>query len=295
MKKWVELTSRKETGEILALFRILTGLGMLWNVGSAVWSGIVPVIWFDRAHGGYRHLDRHAQWLIELIGLTPASVWGLIIAALLFAVMLVIGLGGRWTALLAMQAMFALSMINSHTKGSYDALSCNALWLLFLGEPTATWSLDARMRGSWSSDRQISAFPRYLAVLQLVVVYFFNAVQKISAHWTFAGGFSALYYILQQPTWQRFDMTWTAYVFPLTQIGTAVTWMFELSSPLLLVWYFVRKRVRFDLRIPFVVVGCMLHLGILLLMEVGPFSLIVLAFYPCLFAPREGAWLQSRV
>src|SRR5688572_30606524 len=167
IRKWVELTSRKETGEVLALFRILTGFGLLWNVGGSI--RVLEVIWLDHRYGGYRHLGS-GSWLIELLGNSPAVVWSLAIAALIFGAMLVIGLGGRWTALLGMQAMFALSMINGHTKGSYDALLCNALWLLFLAEPTATWSLDARMRGSWESDREVSTFPRYLAVVQLVVV-----------------------------------------------------------------------------------------------------------------------------
>jgi hypothetical protein len=295
--KWVELTSRKETGEILALFRILTGLGVLWNVGSVVLSGAVRTLWIDRAGGGFRRLDEDASWLIGLFGgPTEGVVWTFVAAAIVLGVLLVLGLGGRITALLALQVMFALSMINPHAKGSYDALSCNALWLLVLAGSTATWSLDARIRtGSWQSDREVSAFPRYLAIFQLVVVYFFNAVQKVSAHWTIGGGFSALYYILQQPTWQRFDMTWAAYVYPLTQIGTFVTWVFELGSPLLLLWYLIRRRARFDLRIPFVIVGLLLHLGILILLEVGPFSLIVLAFYPCLFAPSDLTVARSRL
>jgi hypothetical protein len=274
-RRWVAFIATRETGEILALFRILTGLGLLWNIGGSV--KVVPLIWFDRAYGGYRSLPDAPS---------PELVWTLVIVSLLAGGFLVIGLGGRITALIAAQSLLALSMINAQTKGSYDALLGNALWLLVLADSTATWSLDARIRGSWTSDRRVSAFPRYLAILQLVVVYFFNGVQKVSAHWTFAGGWSALYYILQQPTWQRFDMTWTAHVYPLTQLGTLVTHLFELGSPLLLLgYYLLRKRRRLDLRIPFVAVGILLHLGIFILLEVGPFSLIILAYYPCLFSP----------
>ncbi len=288
---WVELLSRRETGESLALFRILTGVGVLWNVSSALVDGVVPVIWLDAHDGGYRHLEPGTQWLLDRLGgPTPGVVWSLVIAALVLGALLVIGLGGRATALAAAQVMFAISMINAHAKGSYDALQGDALWLLVLGDSTATWSVDARLRhGAWRTDRTVAAFPRYLAIFQLVVVYFVNAIQKVSASWTFAGGFSALYYILQQPTWHRFDMTWAATVYPLTQVGTFVTWAFELGSPLLLVAYYLRSRgrLRFDFRIVFVGVGLMLHLGILALLDVGPFSMIVLAFYPCLFAPRS--------
>ena len=276
-RRWVDLTSTRETGEVLALFRILTGLALLWNIGGSV--KIVSSIWLDREHGGYRRL---------IDAPSPEVVWTLVIVSLLAGALLVIGLGGRITALIAAQSLLALSMINTQAKGSYDALLGNALWLLVLADSTATWSVDARLRGSWRSHREVSAFPRYLAVVQLVVLYFFNGVQKVSAHWTFAGDWSALYYILQQPTWQRFDMTWAAHVYPLTQIGTFVTHAFELGSPLWLAGsYLLRERSPLDLRIPFVVVGILLHLGIFVLMEVGPFSLIVLAYYPCLFSPRD--------
>jgi hypothetical protein len=294
-RRWVALTSARETGEALALFRILCGLSLLWTVGGSL--GVLSVIWLDRADGGYRHLDRGGWLIAQLGGPSPALVWTIAIVALIAGVLLVIGLFGRATALIAGQSLLALSMINAQTKGSYDALLLNALWLLVLAESTATWSLDARIAtGSWRSAREVSAFPRHLAVAQLAVVYFFNGIQKVSAHWTIAGGWSALYYILQQPTWQRFDMAWTARVYPLTQIGTAVTHAFEVSAPIvLLAAWWLRKRSRFDLRIPFVVVGLVLHLGILVLMEVGPFSLIVIAFYPCLFAPKVAQKAASTV
>ena len=206
----------------------------------------------------------------------------------MLGVLLVLGFGGRSIALLAAQSMFALSMINGETKGSYDALLGNALWLLVLADSTATWSVDARIRSGRSSKR-IAPWPRFRATSRSFSWWSSTSstrIQKISAHWTFAGGFSALYYILQQPTWHRFDMTWAARIYPLTQVGTMVTWLFELSAPAVLLWCYTRRKPpRFDLRIPFVLVGIMLHLGILILLDVGPFSMIVLAFYPCLFAP----------
>lgn len=294
---WVALLSERESGEGLALFRIVTGLGLLLNVASVVWSGALPVIWIDRSAGGYRSLGETESWLIALLGgATPSVVHSIAAVGIASGVLLVLGLGGRWTALVAGQAMLALSMINSHTKGSYDALLSNALWLLFLARATEVWSIDARLRRR--APELVPAWPRYLAILQLVVMYFFNGVQKVSVHWTIGGDLSALYYILQQPTWQRFDMTWVHHVFALTQIGTAITWLFELSAPLLLVVLFLRRPAaspgrirrwvtRHDLRIPFIIVGVSLHAAIMALLEVGAFSVIVLAFYPCVVRPEE--------
>jgi hypothetical protein len=123
-------------------------------------------------------------------------------------------------------------------------------------------------------------------------------MQKISAYWVPGGGFSALYYILQQPTWQRRDMSWVAWIYPITQIGTAATWFWENGAPLLLLAYFWRYtsdrpgRVRawanrVDLRSWYVAVGVLFHVLIVIPMNIGPFSLASLAYYPCLYTSEE--------
>jgi hypothetical protein len=49
--------------------------------------------------------------------------------------------------------------------------------------------------------------------------------------------------------------------------------------------FLLRKRL--DLRVPWVVVGIGFHIGIAAMMDVGVFSLVMVAFYPCLFRPEE--------
>ena len=74
-------------------------------------------------------------------------------------------------------------------------------------------------------------------------------------------------------------------------------WWWEVLAPLLLVVYWARHTAarggrvrralnRFDLRIPWAAIGISLHLGILVLINVGPFSWISLAYYLCLVPPR---------
>ena len=93
-------------------------------------------------------------------------------------------------------------------------------------------------------------------------------------------------------------MGWVARVYPLTQLGSAVTWVFETFSWLMLLVFYYRytrdrpgrlRRAfnRWDLRIPFTVVGAGLHLGIFIAMDVGPFSFVSLAYYVCLWRPEE--------
>jgi hypothetical protein len=298
-RRWIELVSRTEDGLSFALFRVCIGLCLLGTVGTVVVHGLVPILWVDREYGGYRSLGDRSWLLTALGGPQPEAVWLLIAVALASGVLLVVGFGGRVTAFVAAQSWLALSLVNGHCGGSYDELLSNALWLLVLGPNARTLSLDARLRtGRWLPSAPIGSWARALVVFQLVVLYCSTGSQKLSAYWTPVGGFSALYYILQQPSWQRTDMSFLAHVYPLTQVATAATWVWEITSPLLLVSMWLRRdplrggRVRrflarYDYRIPFTLVGVSIHLGIEALMDVGPFSFIVLSFYVALWRPDE--------
>lgn len=297
--RWLALLDRKEDGLTLAIFRVAVGLVVLYTFGSVVWHGMVPVLWMDAADGGYLHLSV-GWWLVRALGgPTQTVVWGLVGVGMAGGLALTLGLGGRLTPLITSQMLMAVTWINSQAGGSYDDLIANALWLLVLSEATRTHALDCRLRtGRWTDPTPVSAWPRYLIVFQIVVVYFSTALQKVSAYWTPGGDYSALYFILQQPTWQRFDMRWVAHVYPLTQLGTAITWFWEITAPILLYVYWCRDTrtrggrlrawlLRHDARLLFAALGVALHLGIFALMEVGPFTWITLSYYLALVHPDE--------
>jgi uncharacterized membrane protein YphA (DoxX/SURF4 family) len=295
---WVRLLDRREPGTALALFRIGSGGALLASVGSVVAADLVDVLWVDVTHGGMRPLT--GGWLVQALGgATPTVVWSLVVATLVAGALLVLGLVPRLCALVAAQGLLALSGLNPHARSAYDPLLVNSLWLLVLADSGATLSVGCRVRhGRWTSDRLVTAWPRYLAIVQLVVLYTFTGLHKVSIHWTPAGGFSALYYILQQPSWQRTDMTWLASVYPLTQVGTAITWVWELTWPVvgLALWFRhtaerdgrVRRAFnRVPIRAIYVSIGVCMHLTVAAIMVVGPFSFITLAYYPCLYGADE--------
>lgn len=295
---WVALTSRKERGITLAAFRIAVALVMFTTLVTVVRSGVVDALWVGPEHGGLRPIASQFVLLSWLGGAKPSVVWPLTVAALVFSLALGLGLGGRFTVLAAAVTYRSVSSINGGS-GGYDNMLGNALWLLFLGQSTATLSLDCRLRdGRWQSERRIAAWPRLLVIGQLVLVYTATGLQKTSASWTFADGYSALYWFLQDPTWIRFDMGWLAHVYPLTQALTFAVWHFEVGAALLLlIFYFRATRARpgrlralfnrRDLRIPWALTGVSMHLGIAALMDMGPFSWISLAYYLCLWRPEE--------
>ncbi|MEZ4448212.1 MAG: hypothetical protein R3B09_01950 [Nannocystaceae bacterium] len=301
-RRWaalVALCGRREPAHGLALFRIAVGLSMLYALISMAWSGLDQVFWVDTADGGmFDHRPDH--WLLAALGgRTAAVIGGLVPVGIGLAVCVTLGLGGRPVLLCAGQVYQALVRAGPLVTGGYDLLIGDALWLLLLAGASRSLSLDARIRrGTWAPAIDIAAWPRYLAIFQILTVYTTTGLHKQGPPWTPIGGFSALYWVFQEPTWRRFDLSFTASVYPLTQIATAVTWLWEISALLLLVFYYYRETAerpgrirawmqRRDLRVAFVAIGVPLHLGILILLNVGPFSLISLAYYLCLWHPDE--------
>ena len=198
---WVSLLDRREPGDGMALFRIVVGVVVVWVLASMWLSGLADIVWVDRAHGGYRALGNGPYLVRWLGGPTPGVIHGILGVTIVAGALLVLGLGGRITAFAALQGYIALQRMDNNASGSSDILVTNALWLLVLARSTATLSLDCRLRtGRFRSDEEIQAFPRYLGILQLVVMYWSTGLQKVSVYWFPAGSYSALYYILQQPT-----------------------------------------------------------------------------------------------
>lgn len=308
---WVGKIAATESATSLALFRIGIGLGVLLTVGSPAWRGLVPILWTDAEYGGYRTLG-HGPWLVAWLGgPTPTVVWSLVAGALVAGALLTIGVGGRVTALVALVLCTNVLGINGHAGGSYDQLLDNGLWLAVLAGGHQTLSLSARIRtGRWHQPDRLGAiapaWPRWLIGWQLVLMYCTTGLQKVSAYWVPGGDASALYYILQQPEWHRRDMSALAYVFPLTQVATTVTWFWEVSAPvwLLATWYAAtadrpgRLRAwsnRLHLRWVYAGIGVVMHLAIWVTMEVGPFTPLSLAFYVAMVHPWEWDRLFARL
>lgn len=302
--RWVSFVQEREPADTLALLRICLGLAVIGTISTVVAHDLVAFLWLDAASGGYRETATPG-FLYGLIGVTPTTVWGGVVLGLVAGLLVTIGLGGRLPAFVALKAIQELTDLNGSAGGSYDALLTNALWLLVLSDATRTLSMDCYHRtGRFRDDTPVLAIPRRLFLFQLVLVYWSTGAQKVSNYWTPFGGFSALYYILQQPTWHRADMTWLAWIYPLTQVMTAAVWLFELGAPLLLLGLWARSwpegrlaalSRRLPLRGMFALFGLGMHLGIEALMNVGPFSFISMSYYLALLQPEEARAALARL
>lgn len=307
--RFVSAMAHREPATPLALFRVAVATVVLTSTLHLVGSGVVPLVLFDDAHGGMTSLKpSNLQWNTLGLAHTPDVVWGIVWAVVALSALLAVGLGGRVTAFALLQACLLLFAINPMSGGGHDKLLTNALWLLVLSPATATLSVDCRLRtGAWWSTRPVVAWPRYLAVLQICLVYTLTGVQKLGSEWLPWGGWSALYYSLLLPSWSRWPIAgWLGWAYPLTQLGTAVTWLWESSFLVVLLAFWFRATRerpgrlralsnRVDLRAVYLVVGVVMHLGIFAFMNVGPFSWAAMSFYVAAFHHDEWSALWRRL
>lgn len=297
--RWVDLLATREPGTALALFRIALGLVCLHTVADVWHSGVDAWIWVDRVDGGVIKIGK-GHWLIGLLGGAGAETTHALMAmAVAGGVSVVLGLGHRLGALLALQAFLALFAMNPMSGGGHDRLITNGLWLLVLAPASETLSVVCRIRrGRWTSGRPVVAWPRYLIVLQIAVVYAMTGMQKLGPAWMPWGDFTAVYRSVLLPTWARGDWSAVAWVFPLTQLATVVTWLWEVTWPMVLVsMWFRRTRTRggwlratcnrLDLRLLYVLMGVGMHGTVEVLMNVGPFSIVTMTYYLACFHPDE--------
>lgn len=297
-RRWVAFWARREPAESLALFRILIGLCVLSTV--AVDVPIRDFVWVERSDGGFRAIGEVRGLMALLGGHTDRVVCGLLAVTAVSGTSLTLGVLPRLSALICLQCLLALAS-SGQPGGSQEHLVSNALWLLVFARSDGTLSLSARLRsGRWRPLTMIPAWPRYLGILQMVLMYQSAGLYKLSAHWHPGGDLSALFYILNNPAWHRWSLpeVWLT-LYPLTQAATLGAWLFELCGPtvLLLALYCRHTRTRpgrlraamnrLRVRDGFLVAGVAMHLGIMVLMAVGAFSALALAFYPCFVHPDE--------
>jgi hypothetical protein len=305
--RWVEACTRTERGTSMALFRIAIGTVLFVDTAYILYSGALDPLYRPYAEGGFAPV-RNPYPLIELLGgPSIALVHALSWTALVLAGLLALGVAGRVPALGILQIRLALHSLPVDIGGGYDRMLENGLWLLVIAGGTATLSVACRMRsGRWTSDREVFAFPRHFAILQLVVLYTFTGLVKGDTGWK--APYEAVFRTLQDTTHSYWDLVWVSDFFVLTQIATVTTHWWEMTFAVAGLAYGARlgwfgERVlrwarRFDLRIPYIVVGLGLHVGLFVAVNVATFSPVTLAFYIAFLDPDEwsrlGAWIRRR-
>jgi hypothetical protein len=195
--RWVALLDTREGPESLAAVRIVVGATVLLTLAHAWWSG-AAAFWVATAQGGVGGTNPGA---LEIVGgLTGRNVRALLIVGLAASAMLTLGCYTRAAALITWLSFRTLVFSNPLSGGSGDDVVSNALLIVLLSGAGRAWSLDApRMPGGAT----VPAWPRYLAIGQLVTIYFSAGWHKASGAWMPFGSLDAVWYVVQNPIWQR--------------------------------------------------------------------------------------------
>jgi hypothetical protein len=218
------------------------------------------------------------------------STWvaRLVFAAL--AVSFVCVIAGAFTSA-AIAACFLSSVFQTHWNPlpltSGHTVLVAVLFCLLWSDCGARLSVDGWRRRRPAADRaRLPIWPLRLIQLQIAIMYFTSGLFKLLGPAWRSG--AAVHYTTGHNVYGR-----VLHVYPLPPtfdwmltLLTYATLFWELSFPVLL----LNRRTR----VAALVVGVAMHIGIWLTMEVGPFSLMMIATYAAFVEPHALARLVNR-
>jgi hypothetical protein len=302
LTRWVALWDQRETGESLALVRILLPLVIVWDLLEVLRLGLVAPLWAPMDEGGIgpatyaEPVSVFYQWF----GASTGNAWWLFVLALVSALCLSVGLFSRLSALILLFAYSQLALLSPDADRGVDTLMRNVMIVLAFSKASATLSVDTyRKHKRWVSDELVTAWPRYLVIAQLVLLYFFAGMLKQASNWSYSSGYSALWLVMEKPHFVKHELprAWVVPLYPLFQAGTLSTVLWERSAILLpiLLWLratrprpgklraFVNRARLLEV---WVATGIFFHLSLALFLALGAFPWGCLALYPALANPN---------
>lgn len=299
-RAWVELWSREEPATAQALVRIALGLCILGDLLDVWRLGLVDVVWAPPPEG-MGHGASEARWAIRWLGADAGTAHLLFWTAALSSAAFTAGALTRVAGVVLVLVLAQLAYLTPEGDRGIDAAMRVVVLVLVFSSCHARWSVDAWLRARLGRPfpALVPAWPRLLLFAQLVWIYFSGGHNKVTPEWNPLGGFSALAHVMSDPHFARFSSDWVSSIYPLTQLATAATMIFEVGAPamLYLTWRDDRRWCR-RLRWAWIAVGVGFHVGIAIFLRLGVFPWAMLALYPVLFRADElaaaGAWLRRR-
>lgn len=308
---WIGLWDRRELADSLALVRALIGTLVFVDLLQVVRFDLVTALYAPHDGGGLGNAVERAAvpWLYTLLPATASTAQLAFWAAVVAAAAVALGVATRLSALVLLLLLAQLALIVPAADRGIDMLIRNTLMVLVFSSAGAAWSVDARLRsGRWAGHRRpVPSWPRYLLVIQLVLVYSMAGVQKVATSWL-PTDWSALWIAMHDPHFGRFDAawSWSPAVYQLSRAGTAVTWTWEWAAPLVLLAFWFRDTAdrpgrlraacnRWQLLYWYAGLGALFHVGTHLVLRLGIFPFAVLSLYPALVHPDAWGRLVQRI
>ena len=267
--------------------------------------GLVETLWGPGRDGGFgiREQWEPALTAHALFGADLGTTWLLYGTACLATLTLALGAFARTSAWTLVLVSAQLGAIHPHGDRGIDIALRAALVLIACSGCGKVWSAEAwwrrRRDPAWRVPA-IPAWPRRLLVLQLLWIYFCAGLHKTQSPWWPAGDYEALFIILNDPHFARWEIPWLENVFFLTQAGTASTMLFELGAPLMGValWAHRKRRrgqslsrlqrgvLKVRVRELWLLLGVGFHVALAVTMQLGIFPYGMLALYPAFVGSR---------
>jgi hypothetical protein len=281
--RWVAFCKRPIDVRPLALTRILASVCIVVDLVKLKVQGLVPWTFQTFENGGLSSIDEPSWVLDDVVGAQaagPTAYWTSLVCFTLGA----LGLGTRPALFLGVFAYAQLGHGYPPGDRAIDRILRLVLLTLVFSQAHRRWSLDAWIRarrGEGAPATTTPAGPRDLLLWMLVMVYGCAGVAKVMQQPAWFGGqvWPPLYRITTDPLAAHLDpVLWADHMLPF-RVGGVATIVLECSAFLILTKW--RKW--------WAIPGLLMHLGIYATMDLGMFSLGMMALYPLLL----GDWVKS--
>jgi hypothetical protein len=311
----VKLFDEREKPTALALIRIFVALTLVYDLAVVGLLDLPIWLWAPIDQGGTSPTATpEAAWFYKVFSPTPDSAMGLYVALLVTSVTLGLGFFTRTSAIVFVLLSAQSSILNDAGDRGIDRAIRIVVLILAFSAAGRAYSVDARIAtGRFRGDGALApAWPRFLVLGQLVLMYTAAGLSKGATLWLPWGGHAALYVILNEPIYATMNFGFLEHpvLYFLTQVGTFSSRMWELLSPVVLLVAHYRRtperpgRLRaFMLRYPirgiYVAFGVAFHVLLVFTLKLGIFPFAMLAFFPAFFRPDEierfGANVRTRL
>lgn len=303
LARWVALWDEREPPSVLAAIRIALPLVVLADLALIALRGATTWLWAPLAAGGVSSWSPGAAPLFyRVLPESASSAWLLWLGLVLSALGVGAGCFMRASALVYVMLSAQAASINAPADRAIDGAIRIMFLILALSPAAQVWSVDARRRaGSFAGDPSAApAWPRYLILGQLVLIYWGAGLAKGGTHWYPWGHYRALYLILRDPILAAADFSWIFHplAYRASQLATALTHVWELAAPLVLLAAHYRRTSdrpgwlrrlfkRLPVRDAYVTIGIVFHLTLALTLRLGIFPFAMIACFPAFFRPDE--------
>jgi len=252
----------------------LTDLATFWDLGGLVSrDGLVAVKTWAAAHEAGGVLGR-----------------GLFAACLTALVAMTVGFRSALTVPLTLVCLLLETSWNYlPLSGAQEAVQ-GFLFCLMWADTGAVWSVDSWLEHRRTPigervSRQVSVAPLRLIRYQVALIYLASGLWKLYNPLWREG--LAVHFVLNSNVFHRFPNVLPANLEWVATIATYVTLGWELGFAFLLLYRPTRRLA--------LVAGVLIHLGMLVLIEIGPFHFVMLAAYPAFLDPASVGTLPARL